>query len=249
MDSNNNRQRPTVLITTYSDCPIRSGDQTGKLQQVANSETRSEHSTNLFSNKRSHLKSSPTSNSSSFNMNQIKGPSGSIRGHRDVVKKSLENIKVVALNSQRNFTSSNLLTFVSAMSTTSQRTRGTTKTTNTDTTNSNPVVQHIGDVYQLEYLKRLFEDEQDHCVAYTTTLGVIRNTFEASKLMRSILDLNLIRYEERDIYLNQEFKLQLKMRCKSIKVPALFVDGQHFGVSFSSISTEIYNENKTTFDV
>lgn len=48
---------------------------------------------------------------------------------------------------------------------------------------------------------------------------------------RSILNLNLIRYEERDIYLNQEYREQLKLRCKSIKVPALFVDGHLLGVS------------------
>ena len=48
---------------------------------------------------------------------------------------------------------------------------------------------------------------------------------------RSILNLNLIKFQERDIYLNQEYKFQLKIRCNSIVVPALFVDGQFIGVS------------------
>lgn len=48
---------------------------------------------------------------------------------------------------------------------------------------------------------------------------------------RSILRLNLIKFQERDIYLNQEFKLQLRLRCNSISVPALFVDGRYLGVS------------------
>lgn len=53
--------------------------------------------------------------------------------------------------------------------------------------------------------------------------------------IRNILDLNFINYEERDIYLNQVYKNQLKLRCKSIKVPALFVDGNYIGVSIYTI--------------
>lgn len=35
-----------------------------------------------------------------------------------------------------------------------------------------------------EYLERLAEDEQNLCVAYTTTLGVIRRTFEDSRILK-----------------------------------------------------------------
>lgn len=53
------------------------------------------------------------------------------------------------------------------------------------------------------------------------------------------MDLNLINYEERDIYLNQEYKNQLRLRCKAIKVPALFVDGNYIGVGII-INTNLY---------
>lgn len=51
------------------------------------------------------------------------------------------------------------------------------------------------------------------------------------KKSRSILNLNLIKYDERDVYLNQEYKHQLRMRCKSIHLPTLFVEGKLLGVS------------------
>lgn len=41
----------------------------------------------------------------------------------------------------------------------------------------------------------------------------------------------MIKHEERDIYLNQEYRNQLRLRCKTFQVPSLYVDGQHIGVS------------------
>lgn len=52
----------------------------------------------------------------------------------------------------------------------------------------------------------------------------------------------MIRFEERDVYLKQEFRDQLKLRMRvqlgrrqndSLELPSLFVDGQHVGVSLS----------------
>lgn len=40
------------------------------------------------------------------------------------------------------------------------------------------------ELYCSEYLARLVEEEQNLCVAYTTTLGVIRRTFEDSKILK-----------------------------------------------------------------
>lgn len=65
---------------------------------------------------------------------------------------------------------------------------------------------------------------------------------------RSILNLNLIKYEERDIYLNQEYREQLKLRCKSIKVPALFVDGHLLGVSMTTIIIAVDNNVDTNLE-
>jgi glutaredoxin len=42
----------------------------------------------------------------------------------------------------------------------------------------------------------------------------------------------LIRFDERDIYINPSFKEELKERNNSIiKVPQLFLNGKNFGVS------------------
>lgn len=41
----------------------------------------------------------------------------------------------------------------------------------------------------------------------------------------------MIKYEERDIFLNQEYKHQLRIRLENFQVPAIFVDGKHIGVS------------------
>lgn len=83
-----------------------------------------------------------------------------------MVKKSLENIKSVASISQRNFTSSNLPTFMPSSQ------------------SNNLAIQHMDELHRIEYLNELIRGEQDRCVIYTTTLGVIRRTFEDSKLMR-----------------------------------------------------------------
>lgn len=148
------KQKPSVLITTYSSCAVSS----------RSSATKSERSTELFSGNKKFL----CRPNILFELNQIKGPSGSIRGHRDVVKKSLENIKVVASSSSRNFSSTNFPTFMTASSHQS----------------NNSTIQQLDELHRSEYLDKLIESEQDQCIAYTTTLGVIRRTFEDSKLMK-----------------------------------------------------------------
>lgn len=60
------------------------------------------------------------------------------------------------------------------------------------------------------------------------------------------MDLNLIKYEERDIYLNQEYKNQLRLRCKAIMVPALFVDGKYIGVGIVKDIDNYLSPNSAT---
>ena len=59
----------------------------------------------------------------------------------------------------------------------------------------------------------------------------MRSTFENCRKMRSILYQNLIVFEERDVYLNSEFRDEILDRCSSFKLPSLFVNGKYFGVS------------------
>lgn len=182
-------QEPSVIITTYTCTSRHNSNNNSNSNSDLNGENKtasqispenSADSTNLFSIHHNNYTTShapylrtfhPTQNTSSsairqFALNQIKGPSGSVRGHKDVVKKSLENIKSVASSSQRNFTSSNLPSFM--------------PTSNTN----NITIQHMDEIHRIEYLNELIRGEQNQCVAYTTTLGVIRRTFEDSKLMR-----------------------------------------------------------------
>jgi len=51
-------------------------------------------------------------------------------------------------------------------------------------------------------------------------------------LFRAILNQHLIRFDERDIYINPAFKKELHDRMNgSIEVPQLFINGKKLGVS------------------
>lgn len=231
--------RPTVMITTYYECNSKfrqasKRDTKEQLEDEDNKQTpvgaasKCENSTNFFINnlRRPHVRGRVLSN---LIFSQIRGPTGSVRGHKDVVRKSLEGIKVTYSSgsgggggqARRSCSlSSNSCVSFSADSCSLQSALSSQRMSS----------GQLDDCQ--EYLAQLCDDEQDCCVAYTTTLGVIRRTFEDSKLLRSILNLNLIKYEERDIYLNQDYRKQLKLRLNSFIVPAVFVDGHHLGVSF-----------------
>lgn len=168
--------KPSVMIRTYSSSCSGLNRRLSQVQHELDDDeelarTRRETSTDLFCCKRSPMFKSK-SKSILYELNQIKGPSGSIRGHRDVVKTSLENIKVVASSGKRNFTSANLPSFMATSGHYSQNQA------------SNVTLQQIDELSKFEYREKLINDEQDQCVAYTTTLGIIRRTFEDSKQMR-----------------------------------------------------------------
>lgn len=154
MDHQRNQklQRPSIKICTYSGT-------TGNQEEA----TKSENSTNFFSSLKRTSCHQARNNKILIDLSQIKGPTGSIRGHKDVVRKSLEGIT----NSRR---SDHLLlsTFISNSSSLVHQ------------SSLQQTTRAVDDLY----LERLFEDEQNQCVAYTTTLGVIRRTFEDSKLMK-----------------------------------------------------------------
>lgn len=158
--------KPSVMITTYS-CSNSNGAKREEVVGEVSSQTKCERSTDLFS-----CKISPMFKSKFIlhDLNQIKGPSGSIRGHRDVVKKSLENLKNTNSSCKRNFASKNLPSFMAING------------NNIQTTNI--TLQQIDELSKYEYLEKLIDEEQNQCVAYTTTLGVIRRTFEDSKQMK-----------------------------------------------------------------
>lgn len=231
---NTKQSKPSVIITTYAREP-RSGREANhkdKERQEDNGEKNDPIHEELTTRSQiikttGEAGTAPTSRCKSKIrcLNQIKGPSGSVRGHRDVVRKSLENIKSASLSSSFQFQLSH-----NNASAPSLNSRCRQRSPPTATNTHNMTSLQLDELHRREYLKRLIDEEQGQCVAYVTTLGVIRRTFEDSKLMKTILNLNLIKYQERDIYLNQEYKRQLMMRCESpVTIPLLFVDGQVFG--------------------
>lgn len=103
----------------------------------------------------------------------IKGPSGSVRGYKNVVRISLEHLKIAISKSmgRQFFGSSNLIEFSNLR--------------NGENNNNKNIMDHY---YRSMYLEKLNTDERDICVLYTTTLGVIRRTFEDSKMMKLVVE-------------------------------------------------------------
>lgn len=158
------------MITTYSEGNSKfsrsAARKDGQQQQVGdNTATKSENSTDFFTN----LKRSQARSKILLDLSQIKGPTGSIRGHKDVVRKSLEGIRV-AYNRRLNCPAS-VSTFLA---------------NNNNSGNYSSLSGKLSSLQQIDelYLEQLIEDEQDLCVAYVTSLGVIRRTYDDSKLMK-----------------------------------------------------------------
>ena len=70
-------------------------------------------------------------------------------------------------------------------------------------------------------------------VVYTTTMGIVRETYYRCVLVKQILRTHMVKYEERDMYMSTEAQTELKDRigCTAIEVPQLFINGQYIGVS------------------
>lgn len=70
-------------------------------------------------------------------------------------------------------------------------------------------------------------------VLYSTSMGIVRETYAKCANVKQILRTLLVKFEERDIFMSGEYQQEIKdrMQLLEIKVPQLFVDGQHIGVS------------------
>lgn len=70
-------------------------------------------------------------------------------------------------------------------------------------------------------------------MVYTTSMGVVRQTYQRCIQVQRILGTLLINYEERDVAMNRQVQSELKDRMNQnrIAVPQVFVGGQHLGVS------------------
>ena len=77
------------------------------------------------------------------------------------------------------------------------------------------------------------EREQGIVVVYFTTLAILRDTWARCIKVRQILRNLLIKVDERDVFMSRENQMELieRMGTIHVKLPQVFVNGQHLGVS------------------
>lgn len=77
------------------------------------------------------------------------------------------------------------------------------------------------------------EKEAGKVVLYTTTMGIVRDTYQRCLQVRQILRTHLVKYVERDVFMSREVQKEIRERLggDTIAVPQLFVEGNLIGVS------------------
>lgn len=75
--------------------------------------------------------------------------------------------------------------------------------------------------------------DEGKVVVYTTTMGIVRETYYACTKVKQILRTHMVKYEDRDMFMSTEYQKELRDRIQTttIQVPQLFIDGQYIGVS------------------
>ncbi|XP_010145531.1 PREDICTED: glutaredoxin domain-containing cysteine-rich protein 1 [Eurypyga helias] len=70
-------------------------------------------------------------------------------------------------------------------------------------------------------------------VIYTTSLRVVRTTFERCELVRKIFQNHRVKFEEKNIALNSDYGKELDERCRRVcevpSLPVVFIDGHYLG--------------------
>ncbi|XP_060531876.1 glutaredoxin domain-containing cysteine-rich protein CG12206-like [Cylas formicarius] len=79
--------------------------------------------------------------------------------------------------------------------------------------------------------KNYKEKDAGKVVVYTTTMGIIRETYQACTKVKQIMRTHLVKFEERDVFMSTEYQTEIRerMQCDHILVPQVYVDGQHIG--------------------
>lgn len=77
-------------------------------------------------------------------------------------------------------------------------------------------------------------------VVYTTTMGIVRETYHRCLKVRQILRTHLVKFEEKDVFMSREVQKEMRerMNADEIAVPQVFVEGIHIGVSYLSRYSE-----------
>ncbi|XP_024539152.1 uncharacterized protein LOC9653837 [Selaginella moellendorffii] len=70
---------------------------------------------------------------------------------------------------------------------------------------------------------------ENRVVLYVTSLQGIRKTHELCRAVRTILEVNFARIDERDVAMHAEFRRELRDLVGAAPVPRLFIKGRHIG--------------------
>ncbi|XP_017082332.1 LOW QUALITY PROTEIN: glutaredoxin domain-containing cysteine-rich protein CG31559 [Drosophila eugracilis] len=79
--------------------------------------------------------------------------------------------------------------------------------------------------------KNFKEKDLGKVVLYTTSMGIIRETYTKCANVKQILRTLLVKFEERDVFMSVEYQAEMRQRMQSghVRVPQLYVEGQHIG--------------------
>jgi len=74
--------------------------------------------------------------------------------------------------------------------------------------------------------------ESGKIVVYTTSVMVVRDTYDKCLRVNKILQTHVVRYEQRDVSLSRDDHRELIERLgPNVDLPQVFADGIHIGVS------------------
>uniref|UniRef100_A0A182IUD8 Uncharacterized protein n=1 Tax=Anopheles atroparvus TaxID=41427 RepID=A0A182IUD8_ANOAO len=80
-------------------------------------------------------------------------------------------------------------------------------------------------------MKNYKDKEAGKVVVYSTSMGIVRETYTKCMNVKQILRTLLIKFEEKDIFMSNEYQQEIRerMQTDTISIPQVFVDGQHIG--------------------
>ncbi|XP_065074953.1 glutaredoxin domain-containing cysteine-rich protein CG12206-like [Ochlerotatus camptorhynchus] len=97
----------------------------------------------------------------------------------------------------------------------------------------NRVRNGIATFLQMQHanIKSYKEKDAGKVVVYTTSMGIVRETYTKCANVKQILRTLLVKFEERDVFMSSDYQQEIKdrMQSEAIQVPQVFVDGQHVG--------------------
>ncbi|XP_072040489.1 glutaredoxin domain-containing cysteine-rich protein 1-like [Amphiura filiformis] len=86
--------------------------------------------------------------------------------------------------------------------------------------------------YSRKYMPVNNQDEVGKIIIYTTSMRIVRQTFDDCQFVRKLFQNHRVRFEERDLFMNIEYQRELQERLgedQPITLPIVFIDGALIG--------------------